>query len=126
MTKQERYNSLLPNGKPKFIRVYDNKGESADRYTCVYTGRYTHKTNGAFLYVGMSANPFHPQGVDMHGESNHMPIDKPRYSHLGKKIKFDELPKDCQKLVIEDYLYLWDFTDENGKVVEKYKDVVKN
>ena len=113
----ERKASLVPNGKPKMVRCYDNGGKSMDRYTVVFTGRYTHKTNRSFWYVGMSGSPFHPQGIGMHGESEYTPIDKPTYSHLGKKIKFEDLTEDCQKCVMETYLYLWDFTDENGKEI---------
>jgi len=116
---KERAERLVPNGVPRYIRCYDNGGADAkngsfDRYTVVFTGRYTHKTNGAFWYVGMSGNPFHPQGFGQHGETNHQPCDRPSYGHLGKKIKFEDLPKDCQKLVMDDYLYLWDFTDDKG------------
>jgi hypothetical protein len=125
MTKQERYNSLLPDGKPKWIRVYDNNGKSFDRYTCVFTGKYTHKTSGEFWYLGMSSSPSHPQGFGQHGSSPFQPIDKPTYSHIGKKIKFEDLPEGCQELVKSDYLYLWDFTDENGNVVKKYENIVK-
>jgi hypothetical protein len=56
----------------------------------------------------MSANPFHPQGFGQHGESNHMPIDKPTYSQLGKKIKFNDLPIDCRKLVVSNYVDIWE------------------
>lgn len=111
---KERTERLVPNGVPRYIRCYDNGGTSFDRYTVVFTGRYTHKTNRAFWYLGMSENPFHPQGFGQHGESEFKPIDTPSYKHLGKKIEFKDLPKDCQKLVMQDYLYLWDFTDENG------------
>jgi len=112
--KIDRKNALVPNGIPRYVRCYDNGGTSADRYTVVFTGRYTHKTNGGFWYLGMSTNPFHPQGIGQHGDSN-SPIDTPSYKHLGKKIKFTDLTAECQKLVLQDYLYLWDFTDENGK-----------
>jgi len=113
--QEERKNSLIPNNTPKYVRCYDNGGKTCDRYTVVFTGHYTHKTNRSFWYLGMSANPFHPLGVGQHGESNYQPIDRPTYSHLGKKIKFNDLPEDCKKCVIQDYLYLWDFTDEFGK-----------
>ena len=103
-----RRNSLLPNGVPKYIRCYDNGGETFDRYTVVYTGRYTHKTNRSFWYVSMSTNPFNPQGFGQHGESEFRPIDRPRYRHLGKKIKWESLPANCQKLVLSDYCDLWD------------------
>lgn len=105
--REQRKQSSIPNDIPKYVRCYDNGGKSFDRYTVVFTGRYTHKTNRSFWYVGMSSNPFSPMGFGQHGESEFQPIDKPTYSHLGKKIKFVDLPEDCKKLVLEDYKYLW-------------------
>lgn len=107
-----RSERLLPDGKPRYIRCYDNNGETADRYTVVYTGRYKQKTGGAFWYVGMSGKPFHPLGIGQHGESETQ-IDYPTYGHLGKKIKFDDLPEDCRHLVLRDYVYLWDIKDHS-------------
>jgi len=105
---KDRSNRLMPNGVPRYVRCYDNQGETIDRYTVVFTGRYTHKTCGTFWYLGMNAAPFHPQGIGQHGESMHQPIDRPRYSHLGRKIPFDMLPKDCQQAVIQTYSEIWD------------------
>jgi hypothetical protein len=103
---------LLVNEQPKYIRVYDNGGETFDRYTVVFTGNYL-KTGSdgvrRFQYVGMSENPYHPQGFCQHGESEWQPIDRPTYSHLGKKITFDKLPQDCQKAVLDDYASIWGF-----------------
>lgn len=109
MTKaqQDRKDRILPNGKPKYVRCYDNGGETFDRFTVVFTGHYTHNTGGQHWYVGMSANPFHPQGFGQHGESSTQ-IDYPSYGHLGKKISFDKLPDDCQKCVLQTYTELWD------------------
>lgn len=87
------------------MRCYDNQGESADRYTIVFTGNYRGR-NGSCLYLGCNAHPFHPQGIGMHGESPE-PIDRPGYSHLGRKIAFEALPEDVQKLVLSDYRELW-------------------
>jgi hypothetical protein len=106
----KRENNLMPNGKPKYIRCYDNQGETSDRYTVVYTGHYTHKTGRQHWYTGMSGSPFHPLGIVDHGESDTQ-IDYPSYGHLGKKIKFDDLPEDCKTLVIRDYVYLWDLKE---------------
>ena len=106
---EQRKSNLMPNGVPRYIRCYDNGGKTFDRYTVVFTGKYLHKTNGSSQYVGMSENPFSPQGFGQHGESNtNQPIDKPSYKHLGKKIEFSELPQDCKTLVINDYIELWD------------------
>ena len=102
MTRKEKF---MPNGVPKNIRIYDNGGRSFDRYTVVYTGRFKGR-DGQCYYLGMSHNPTHPQGFGQHGESQDI-IDKPTYSHLGKKITFNELPKDCQELVVIDYKEIW-------------------
>lgn len=107
MKNFERKNSLMPNDTPKYVRCYDNGGKTCDRYTVTFTGRYSHKTNNSFWYLGMSENPFHPQGVGCFGDSRTQ-IDKPSYSHLGKKIKFSELPENCKKYVINVYKDLWE------------------
>lgn len=92
----------MPNGKPRYIRCYDNGGETADRYTVVYTRTNT----GNCFYVAMGSTPFHPQGICLHGESPST-IDRPAYSHLGKKIDFSELPDDCKKVILSDYTEIW-------------------
>ena len=114
----------MPNGIPKYIRAYDSGPDgSADRYTVVYTGKYRTlgtkrgeaRTLGNFQYVGMSALPFHPQGVGQHGESpQQIDVNKSgfapamgRKNHLGKRIPFVELPPDCQTLVLRDYRNIW-------------------
>lgn len=107
--KTTRKNRLMPNNTPRWIRCYDNGGKTWDRYTVVYTKKHWYDDGRvySFGYVGMSSNPFAPQGFGQHGESNFQPIDRPSYGHLGKKITFAELPEDCQKLVREDYMELW-------------------
>jgi hypothetical protein len=109
----ERTARLLPNGVPKYVRCYDQP-ESGDRYTVCFVGRVRHKC-GAFPYLGMSANPFHPQGIGQHGESDKL-IDVNahgfapaigRKNHLGRRIRFDELPEDCRRLVLSDYKEIW-------------------
>ena len=111
-----RLKSLQPDGIPKYIRCYDNGGKTLDRYTVVFTGNYTHKTSREHWYLGMNAAPFHPQGIGQHGSSPTQ-IDRPKYSHLGRKIKFQNLPKECRICVSQTYQYLWDFTDIDGKPI---------
>jgi len=118
--QQDRWNNICPNGVPKWIRCYDNEGQTADRYTVVFTKKPLYvESNGArgFSYLGMSGYPFHPQGIGMHGESPNRPCDRPTYGHLGKKILFENLPEDCKKLTISDYLYLWNFTNDSGQIL---------
>jgi hypothetical protein len=112
----DRKASLFPNEKPKYVRCYDNGGETADRYTIVFTGNYTSRTNGSHWVIGCSGDPFHPLGIGMTDEYDYL-IDKPKYSHLGKKVSFDTLPEKVKQYVNQTYLYLWDFTDENGKEI---------
>lgn len=110
MTKKEQYrlDKLMPEGVPKYIRVYESKDSVADPYTVVYTGNY--RGVGWFQYVGMSGSPFWPQGVCQHGESPTQ-IDRPTYGHLGKRIGFWSLPPDCRKVVIRDYRAIWNLPE---------------
>jgi hypothetical protein len=108
--RQAREHRLLPNGMtPRWMHIYDNGGESADRFTVVFTGRYASRERQCD-YIGMGAGPFHPQGVCQHGQADRV-IDYPSYGHLGKKISFHELNEDCQIVALRDYLYLWDLVD---------------
>lgn len=108
----KRLNNLLPNGMPKYVRVYDD-GSSIDRYTVVFTGRYRGKGN--FMYLAMNAAPFHPQGFGQHGESGRqIDVNKSgfapamgRKNHLGRRIPFSVLPDDCRQLVLKDYREIW-------------------
>ena len=102
MTRKEQF---MPNDTPKHIRICDNGGKSIDRYTVVYAGNYQGR-KGICHYVGMSNDPYHPQGFGQHGESKEI-IDYPKYSHLGKKITFKDLSPNCKDLVIQDYKKLW-------------------
>jgi len=79
-----------PNGVK---RIYDNGGKTVDRYTVYY-----YQENGArALHVGrgMSAEPFHPQGVGQWVQGDLGP-------HNGRLINFAALPEDCRKAVLQD------------------------
>ena len=108
-----RYENLLPDGKPRYVRIYDNQGDTNDRYTVVFTGRYRRDPYDDYIYLGMNGGPFHPQGFCQHGGSPTR-IDYPTYRHLGKKIQFTDLSKDCQTATIDSYLCIWGFTDQLG------------
>jgi len=74
--------------------------EYADQYTVYYKGRGTlwlaHTMNKKFRMCRcMSTHPCHPQGIGIMGDG--LPG-----KHNGKKITFEELPEDCQKLVLRD------------------------
>lgn len=83
----------------KIHSIYDNGGETFDRYTVYFKGRGTlnwYTKDPPMRYcLAMSSNPFHPQGFGQHSEG------KPG-KHNGKKIKFEDLPEDCQKLVLQE------------------------
>ena len=116
----QRWQSLLPNGTPRYLRVYDNGGESADRYTAVYSGRIPGKLPGWGMHKAMSAAPFHPQGVSLWCENRNGPVDSlngwppaiGRKCHIGRRITFDALPVDCQRIALADYLELWGLVED--------------
>lgn len=71
----------------KIIRVYDNGGKTSDRYLVVLAKRgYVMANPAHHPMLSMSDEPSHPQGVSLFGEGR---IGK----HLGKRIKFDDLPE---------------------------------
>ena len=104
MKKSERLENLMPNGIPKHIRIFGNGGKTFDRYTVVYTHADKFGLKGYTVGVGMSENPFHPQGFGQHFEYKKSEYDG---KSGGKKIAFQDLPKNCRKLVIEDYKAYW-------------------
>jgi hypothetical protein len=84
--QQSRFERLMPNGTPRYIRIYDNGGKTFDRYTVVFTHNFPNR-NRKCLVRAMSKNPKSPQGFQYVGEYNEI-IDFPSYSHLGKKNNF--------------------------------------
>jgi len=127
---KQRRDRLMPNGVPKHVRCYDNggdpdKGGSGDRYTVCYVGRAaTMRCEGLpdhYPFVAMSGAPFSPQGIGLHDSNPFQPIDtiRPgkhgwhwppavgRRCHLGKRIRFEDLPEDCRRLVRDDYEEVW-------------------
>ena len=80
---------------PYNIRCYDNGGKTIDRYTVVYMDR-PEREAGLYVAIGASEFPFHPLGFGQHCTA--MPG-----RHLGKRIPFESLPKDVQKMVHMDY-----------------------
>jgi hypothetical protein len=122
MTKEQRKQNLMPNGIPKYIRIYDNQ-ECWDHYTVVFSGKYnsigvksrSNPSQKTYYVIGMSSMPFSPVGFCSH-ESYDKLIDVNsvgfapaigRKNHLGRRITFDALADDCKKVVIEDYMYIW-------------------
>ena len=77
----------------KNLRIYDNGGKTIDRYTVIYMD--CPEARGLYAARGMNAHPFHPLGFGMFCTAQ-------PGRHLGKRITFDQLPVDCQKVVMQD------------------------
>lgn len=82
-------------GKVK-LAVYDNGGETADRYTIVPKGEGYKERNGMVEMIGASENPTSPTGVYQHSEGQ---VGK----HLGKRIDFEKLPEALQKALKDEF-----------------------
>ncbi len=75
------------------IRIYDNEGETLDCYTAIFLNRPERgQIAGTYEALAFNAAPFHPQGIGMH-VSAHIRAD------LGRRIKFEDLNKDCQAFI---------------------------
>lgn len=104
----------------KTVCGYPEKG-SFDRYTVVFTGHY--KGREGCDYIGMSQHPSHPQGFGQHGHhasqsdvggSGFPPAVGDR-GDLGRRITFQTLPPDCQRLALLTYMAIWGLMENNKK-----------
>lgn len=77
------------------VRAYDNGGETADRYTIIIEDPESLDQS----WLGSSEDPFHPQGFGQHVGDGGQNQEGP---HLGKRIKFSELPAKVQQFVRQD------------------------
>lgn len=75
------------------LRIYDNGGKTADRYTIIpprYAKQYQERQPFTWQAIGASEKPFHPQGFGMHVSAQPGP-------HLGKRVHWSTIPADVQR-----------------------------
>ena len=90
------------------MRIYDNKGETADRYTLVMRDNIKTKDYAfgrvvmrkQWIVVSACSKPFHPMGVCC-GNVEPFAPDKPTSKHLGKRIAFKDLPEDTKHAFVD-------------------------
>ena len=85
------------------LRIYDNGGKTADRYTILppkWAGPEWREVGRMWQAIGASRNPFHPQGVGMHCAATPGP-------HLGKRINWDDLPPKVQQFARQTFGTAW-------------------
>jgi hypothetical protein len=126
----------MPEGIPRYVRIYDNAGlpdESADHLTVIFTGKYRHiglkrgeRPSMGFQVLCMNESPFHPLGFCQHAEYDYQidvkdkpfPPDIGGKCHLGRRIPFSQLNEDCQQVVMRDYLDLWNLYEPGDGYLE--------
>ena len=81
----------------KILGVFDNDGKTFDRYTVVTEYFSISPVSGKKYYdaIGMSHNPNSPQGFSQWGSCSFNSDGENK--HLGKEIKFEELPEIVQE-----------------------------
>lgn len=90
-------NTIMVNGKRKVCRIFDMGLDGPfDRYTVAFKGYRAEGHGIIYPYLGSSDNPFHPQGFGQYGESKEFLTGK----HLGKRVRFDSLPADVQRFIL--------------------------
>ena len=76
-----------------YYLIYDNGGETFDRYTIYYRDNNWQPWEN---YIVASECPFDPQGFGQHGESSPF-WRRQDMAHLGGPVRFNKLPEDVQK-----------------------------
>lgn len=84
--------NVLPCGEYADVRVYDDGGKTIDRYTVVFMDT-AHGKPRMFDCVAMGSDVISPQGFYQHSECM-------LGRHLGRQIKFSELPTAHQRRII--------------------------
>jgi len=85
-----------PVAEPKNVEVYDNGGETADRYTIVFKDLpETYAGPDVYAAVAMGDDIASPQGFYQHVEA--IPG-----GHLGKRIPFSRLPEEHQRAIMSE------------------------
>ena len=94
-------NAIVVSGKRKVCRIFDAGPDGpVDRYTIAFKGWRDASSRDyvmVYPYLAASAHPFHPQGFGQHGESRHFLTGR----HLGKRIRFEDLPEQVQRFVLQ-------------------------
>ncbi len=76
------------------VRIYDNGGETADRYSIAVQNPETLEIS----WLGSSEDPFHPQGFGQHVGEVSEDVDSEN-EHLGKRIKMADVPEPVKKFI---------------------------
>ena len=75
------------------IQCFDNGGATFDRYTVVYLSQREGRRR--YAARGMSERPTSPNGF---GQWTSAMLG----AHLGKRVNFEQLPAECQAVVVAD------------------------
>jgi hypothetical protein len=115
----KNYNGLLADGIPLMLSVYDNWNtheRTSDRYCVVFTGMYPARVGGEVLVLTMGMTPLTPGGecsliaVERRPDAPEGMRGGPRIGELspvGVRIRFMDLPLECQHAVIANYIHVW-------------------
>lgn len=87
----------LPDGRRVVCKVWDNGGATFDRYTAIFRAFRGHGGKMYWPGLGMSEDPFHPQGFGQHFELT----ERPQIG--GKRIEFTALPEQVQKCILQEF-----------------------
>jgi len=90
----EPLNKPLDISEPDIKAIYDNGGETLDRYTVVLNSHDMNSDPQFNDALGLSDNPTHPQGFSQFTSA--MDGD-----HLGKRIRFDQLPMNIRQHITD-------------------------
>lgn len=94
-----------------FVTIYDNQGESLDRYTIVFN-----QTKGIGIY---DKNDYDCICASEHGLGVFTWSKCSKGKHLGKKIEFSELSTELQNLILDTVVY--DKNKQDTDIIEYHR-----
>jgi hypothetical protein len=85
------------------FRVYDNGGETADRYTVTFVN--IPESRGTVYALAANAAPYHPQGFGQH-------VSATPGRHLGALVATSTLPRDVLRFIASELRAICEAYDE--------------
>lgn len=97
-TKAQRLTRLLPEGVPRYVRVYKQRGCFSEKWAVEYTGKYLAKTGGRRWLLMFTEPGGYVRTVEL------WKYERPP----GQRVEWKALPELGQRVVRMQYCFLWD------------------
>jgi hypothetical protein len=107
----QRAGTLLRNGWPRYVRVYDNPTSESSRYVVIFTGRRGAGEYGLLFQGAGGLEIFEGHRPIDINDAGFSPAVGRRHPSLGLHIHVADLPREAQKVLLAEYARRWELPE---------------